>query len=670
MQPKEGLELQKGVNWQKEFYKNVDSFVEAGLSPEEARDILITYLRLTAELPPPQVLKIFEDEKLLDKIGTYTPRKEEVRDFMLSFLKPLLYRFQIKGLENLDLLKPLVGKFPITFVANHLSHFDAAAIYGLLYLSGGWAREVAERLLFIAGRLVFLPTFTRPGIYMFPSLLVCSRRDMTENPGLADLMLKINQRTFREAQKRQKKGEILVVFPEGTRSRTGKLLQFVDAVYHYVANRIVVPISIQGTEKLLPPNSFVFQLARGEITIGKPLVIGNPPGEDKEELKKLQNIDVPKGRDKKRYIIDMLALLIGQNLSKHMHGAYRNLYKKDGTLIQIPSSPRARIGVIGHSRLGIAVATFLALQDTLIYVYIKDPERAQIFQKERVDTEFFPLFKLPPNIEFSSDPEVLKEKDLYIQAVYPWEIKDYYPKILPFLSSSSSPIVNVVKGFVESSYPLILDTLEKEFSLDPARLGVLAGASWPEQIMERKPSLLELACINTSLVDSLLPLFNTHYISTRAAINPYDVKGVQLGGALKNVYALGIGFLDGYLEEYWGGNNDNTLFYMAKLMFQEMIKLGSFLGAKKNTFSGVSGYADFMLTAFGQEARDRHYGFEYMKGEKLKKPLPSLTGIKVLRKLLPDERKEEFPILSYISQILENPQDRFLIAEEWIEKIR
>ncbi len=73
---------------------------------------------------------------------------------------------------------------------------------------------------------------------MIDTLLVCSKKDMSDNPSLADLMTRINMRSFRQAQQLQKEGKIIAIFPEGTRSRTGRLINFVDTVYHYSANKI------------------------------------------------------------------------------------------------------------------------------------------------------------------------------------------------------------------------------------------------------------------------------------------------------------------------------------------------------------------------------------------------------------------------------------------------
>lgn len=654
--------------WHKEFFENIHLFVKSGMSPEEARKILEEFLILSNATPKPKVMEIFTDPTKLEEVGVLTEMNPKPREFMLRFLDPIMKKFKVEGVENLALLDPVLGKIPVTLISNHLSHLDAPAIFALLYNAGPQGRKIAEKLIFIAGRLAFEPDFTRLGLYMFGTLLVCSKKDMSDTPSLSDIMTKINMRAFRQSQKLQNDGSIISIFPEGTRSRDGRLMPFVDTVYHYVANKIVLPISLEGTEKILPTSGFLFNQASGKLTIGKPVLVG--------ELNKklaqyfpdnLEQIQFPGKGDKKQFLIDNLALLVGSNLNKHQHGTYRNLYQGDETkhniLIQVPKSPKEEIVVLGSSNMSVAVGTLLANKEVRVTIFHPNEEEARRSNEEQRDVVHYPIYKLPPNLEFSSDPDICNSATLFIQGTNPWQMDEVYPHIRTQIQKNSSPIINVIKGFTGSSDGLLLEDLQNIFGIDPDRLAVISGANYPDQIMERKITGFEIATVHSDLQARIQSLFNTGYVFSRPAINPVDTKGVQLGGALKTIFALSMGLVEGYFKKNLGGNVDNTLFHLSNRFFNEMVTIGVALGGKSETFQGLSGLTDFMLACFGSDTRDRNYGFDVANGITPEKITNGFYGLKVLPNLMEIDPKK-YPILSATYTAVIQKVDFDKIAEE------
>ncbi len=645
--------------WQKEFFKNVEGFKSFGVPEDKAKGLLVKFLKLSSEVPQPAVMKTFEEPSKLEEVGVYTKQNSHIRDFVVEFLSPLIQNFSFEGKENLDYILPILNKFPVTLISNHISHLDAPSIYLIFYREGGKAREIADKLVFVAGRLAFTEDFTRLGLYLFDTLLVCSKRDMQQNPGLADVMTRINMRAFRQSQQLQKEGKIIAIFPEGTRSRNGQLISFVDAVYHYVMNKIIIPISLEGTDEILPTSTFLFKAAHGRLVLGKPILVGKLPEEQMKQLPDyIDRLEIPEYvNDKKQYVIDSLALLIGRNLQKHKHGVYRNLYKaideKENILIQIPKKPVEKVFIIGHSPYATSMGCVLANKDVIIKNFILDNEKVNSFNDLRLDQDHFPFFKLPANLIFTDKPENIIDATLIIQAVRPWEIESYYSIFKNLINKTDAPIINIAKGFTSSRYGIISDDLIHHFGISPDRIFVMAGANYPQQVMERKITGYEIAAYSKIVqIDYYIQLFSNMYIHIRPAVQKDDIRGVQLGGALKNIYALATGFIDGFYSKYYGGNNDNTVFHLSNRFYREMVAIGTELGGKPETFSGLSGLTDLMLACFGMDSRDRQWAYDYVFGKAdLNRKSSGIYGVAQLAKLISLDL-DKFPVATSVYKIL------------------
>jgi 1-acyl-sn-glycerol-3-phosphate acyltransferase len=264
-------------SWEKQFLQNVEVLRRLGVSGADAQDLVNDFILHARRAPPVSALRPFDDPSTLEATSLLTEAEPRGRAFMLRLLAPVMSQVTVRGTEHLGALAPLVGKVPITLVSNHLSHLDAPAIFAALWHAPEPGRELARRLVFLAGRFASQAQFARLGLSMFGSFLVCSPRDMHEHEELHDLMGRINRRAFRQARRLQADGRVLALFPEGARSFDGQPHPFLASLYPYLANTVVIPVRLHNTQALLPNSGLVFRKGNASVSFGKPVAVGNLP---------------------------------------------------------------------------------------------------------------------------------------------------------------------------------------------------------------------------------------------------------------------------------------------------------------------------------------------------------------------------------------------------------
>jgi glycerol-3-phosphate dehydrogenase (NAD(P)+) len=139
-------------------------------------------------------------------------------------------------------------------------------------------------------------------------------------------------------------------------------------------------------------------------------------------------------------------------------------------------------------------------------------------------------------------------------------------------------------------------------------IAALSGPSHAEEVARQQPTAVTIACANSEAAQRLQRAFTTSFF--RAYTND-DVAGVELGGALKNIFAVAAGVCDGL------GLGDNTKAALVTRALAEMVRLGTSLGGRRETFMGLSGVGDLMVTCFSQYSRNRRVGERLGKGERL-----------------------------------------------------
>ena len=263
----------------------------------------------------------------------------------------------------------------------------------------------------------------------------------------------------------------------------------------------------------------------------------------------------------------------------------------------------AKIGVIGAGSWGTALASLLYKNGNEVTVWsIMEQEIAMLKEKhEHLDK--LPGVKLPEDMEFTTDLEAsIKGKDLLVLAVPSPFTRSTSKSMAPFVADGQI-IVNVAKGVEENTLMTLSEIIEQE--IPNATVAVLSGPSHAEEVGRGVPTSIVVGAKKKETAEYIQDLFMNEVF--RVYISP-DVLGIELGGALKNVVALAAGIADGL------GYGDNSKAALITRGSAEIARLGMAMGGKAQTFSGLTGMGDLIVTCASMHSRNRRAGILIGKG--------------------------------------------------------
>ena len=305
------------------------------------------------------------------------------------------------------------------------------------------------------------------------------------------------------------------------------------------------------------------------------------------------------------------------------------------------------IGVIGGGSWGTALAILLRNKGYKVDMWMRNREQSFEMNSTRENKRFLPNVKLPGNLNVSSDLEkTIYNKDVILLAVPTHGVREVLNNSKNFIGGDQI-IVNVAKG-IENDSLLRISQIVKEI-LPQNKYAILSGPSHAEEVAINIPTTVVSASEDMEVAHHIQDLFITP--TFRVYTNP-DVIGVELGGSLKNIIALGAGISDGLS---YGDNTKAAL--MTRGIF-EIAKLGEKLGANPNTFSGLSGIGDLIVTCTSMHSRNRRAGILIGQGKNMEEAIREVgmvvEGIKTTKSayILGKKYNVSMPITSEIYNVL------------------
>ena len=253
------------------------------------------------------------------------------------------------------------------------------------------------------------------------------------------------------------------------------------------------------------------------------------------------------------------------------------------------------IAVIGSGSWGVALAIHLAKLGNNIKIWSFSEEEKNLINNEK-KCKFLPNVNLPEKIYCTtSDEEAIKGTEMIIHVTPSKFTRDTVKQYKQYVTNQ--PIVICSKGFEKESLLTLDEVIQEE--IPNAKIAVLSGPSHAEEVSVAVPTLLVVA----SKYDAILKLVQDTFMCDKMRIyTSRDVKGVELGGALKNIIAFCAGVAAGI------GLGDNTFAALLTRGLAELSRLGVELGGQKETLYGLSGLGDLIVTCLSEHSRNRRAG--------------------------------------------------------------
>ena len=310
-----------------------------------------------------------------------------------------------------------------------------------------------------------------------------------------------------------------------------------------------------------------------------------------------------------------------------------------------------KAAVIGAGSWGIALAYRLNKNGSDVILWARNKENVDRLKVDREDKNKLPGVILDKNIEITDDLEyAIVNSDMIVLTVPSVGIRDICRKIRPYLSTeegSQKIIVNCAKGIEADTLMLMSDVILDE--LPGSDVAVLSGPSHAEEVGKGLPTTIVVGAFSKESARKVQDAFMAEEF--RVYISP-DMLGIEIGAALKNVIALAAGVLDGL------GYGDNSKAALITRGIAEMSRLGVAMGGSFETFSGLSGLGDLVVTCASMHSRNRRAGILIGQGKTAEEAMQEVKmvveGINSAEAALKLSQKYEveMPIVEKVNEVL------------------
>jgi glycerol-3-phosphate dehydrogenase (NAD(P)+) len=310
-----------------------------------------------------------------------------------------------------------------------------------------------------------------------------------------------------------------------------------------------------------------------------------------------------------------------------------------------------KISIIGSGSFGTALSLILAKGGNKVNLWARETEVAESINENHINPSYLSDVQLPETIACTTDfKTALSGAEMVVIATPSHAVRQVAEQIKEFLTGEEV-VVTVSKGIEQDTFmtmsQVLTDVLKDKIVED--QIGVLYGPSHAEEVAQFKPTTVVAAAYSKSTSRAIQNTFLTPMF--RVYLN-HDIVGVEIGGSVKNVMAIAAGIVDG------AELGDNAKAALITRGLHEMKRMGMLLGASQDTFSGLTGMGDLIVTCTSRHSRNRYVGFRIGQGEKLNSIIDGMNmvaeGIKTARSVYQwaERNRVEMPITQAVYKVL------------------
>lgn len=263
----------------------------------------------------------------------------------------------------------------------------------------------------------------------------------------------------------------------------------------------------------------------------------------------------------------------------------------------------SKIAFLGGGSFGTALSIMLAKKGVLVKVWDRNKNVVDDINVKRENIRYLHGAVIPIGVEASTDIEEVVSDSEYIVIAVPSHVIRNLCKDIKEIINKNQIIISIAKGIEAESGKRLSQVIREELPNNP--VVILSGPSHAEEVAQDIPTTVAVTSENMEYAEKVQDLFMTNKF--RVYTNE-DIIGVEIGGAVKNIIALAAGVSDGI------GYGDNTKAALMTRGMSEIVRMGTQLGGKKETFAGLTGMGDLIVTCTSMHSRNRRAGILIGKG--------------------------------------------------------